>query len=190
MLKGRERCMWKGPKWEFLFTAKKRFCFFLYYIALDSINQIYFGHFDAPKVWMFQGDLLGIDYSWILVLLSFPIPVIVSEKGINYPKRGCPGYLEWLLNVKVALASQNNAQLFILLEQLAYIRCLLSTDSGYPCTITNPRSGQVFDRDRSPHDRRRLIPFPGTSISHPSVPPFASDRSSASLSLSPWLLVV
>ena len=52
---------------------------------------------------MFQGDLLGIDYSWILVLLSFPIPVIVSEKGINYPKRGCPGYLEWLLNVKVAL---------------------------------------------------------------------------------------
>ena len=67
---------------------------------------------------MFQGDLLCIDYSWILVLLSFPILVIVSEKGINYPKRGCPGYLEWLLNVKVALASQNNAQLFILLNSL------------------------------------------------------------------------
>ena len=93
---------------------------------------------------MFQGDLLGIDYSWILVLLSFSIPVIVSEKGINCSKRGCPGYLEWLLNVKVAFASQNNVQLFILLEQLAYIRCLLSTDSGYPYTITNPRSGQVF----------------------------------------------
>ena len=130
---------------EIFFSQRKKVLLFsTLYRRSWLYYQIYFGHFDALKVWMFQGDLLCIDYSWILVLLSFPIPVIVSEKGINYPKRGCPGYLEWLLNVKAALASQHNAQLFILLEQLAYIRCLLSTDSGYPCTITNPRSGQVF----------------------------------------------
>ena len=92
---------------EIFFHNEKRFCFFsTLYRRSWLYYQIYFGHFDALKVWMFQGDLLCIDYSWILVLLSFPILVIVSEKGINYPKRGCPGYLEWLLNVKVALASK------------------------------------------------------------------------------------
>ena len=138
MLKGRERCMWKGPKWEFLFTAKKRFCFFLYYIALDSINQIYFGHFDALKVWMFQGDLLGIDYSWILVLLSFPILVIVSEKGINYPKRGCPGYLEWLLNVKVALASKQCTTFHI-----AWTACVYQMSIVYRLRLQSPILGVV-----------------------------------------------